>query len=297
MKQKKKIKLGEFDPKCTKFPYPKQTDQHYLTVAKDNGVVLDENYPYIDKSFKFRFEYGFVRFLLHFIVFLVAKIRLGLKIEGRKNIKKHKELLKNGVVSVCNHVHMWDFIGIMKAILPFKANILVWHKNVKGELAWFVRNVGGIPIPTDNLKGLKAQIKAVDNLLENGGWLHICAEGSMWEYYKPIRPFRTGAAHYAIKNNKPILPLAFSYRKPGWIRRKIFHQIALFTLNVGEPIYPNNELEGKQKEIEFTKRAHQEVCKLAGIKSYKNLYKPVFNNDQRIDYYADKYGEGYKTSR
>ncbi len=77
-----------FDPKTNKFPYPEYTDQHYLTVKKDNGLVFDKDYPYIDKSAGFRFKKGLVRILLLLIVFPVTKIRLGLRINGKKYLKQ-----------------------------------------------------------------------------------------------------------------------------------------------------------------------------------------------------------------
>jgi len=39
-----------FLPKTTKYPYPEYTDGHYINVKKENGLVFDKNYPYIDKS-------------------------------------------------------------------------------------------------------------------------------------------------------------------------------------------------------------------------------------------------------
>ena len=97
-----------FDPKPTKYPFPEYTDRHYLVLKKDDGTVFDKNYPYIDRSRSFRFKQFLVRVLLYIIVFPVATVRLGLRIKGRKIIKQNKELLKNGVVSCANHVHLWD---------------------------------------------------------------------------------------------------------------------------------------------------------------------------------------------
>ena len=118
----------------------------------------------------------------------------------------------------------------------------------------------------------------------------------MWEYYAPIRPFKRGATFFACAYNKPILPLAYSYRKPGWIRRKIFHQIACFTLNIGEPIYPNETLSIKEREVELNSRCHDAMCLLAGINPKENLYEALYNNSKRIDYYTTTYGVGYKGS-
>lgn len=285
-----------FDPKTNKYPYPEKTNLHYLEVRKDRGIVFDASYPYIDKSTWFRFKQKMVRIFLYTIVFHVATIRLGLKIEGRENLKKHKDVINNGVVSVCNHVHMWDYIAVMKGIRPVRPNLLVWDKNINGENGTLIRMVGGIPIPVKNVAGQRAQQKAISELLSNHGWLHIYGEGSMWEYYAPIRPFKRGPAHYAVSNDKPVIPLGFSYREPGWIRKNIFHQIAKFTLHIGEPIFPNKDLCIKDREKDLTIRANKAVCSLVGIDPDKNIYEPIFNDSDRIDYYTDTYGVGYKGS-
>ena len=76
-----------FDPKCTKFPYPEQTDKHYLIVKKDRGIVFDENYPYVDTSKTFLRKQKWLHFMLYFMVFTISRIRMGLRVKGRDNIK------------------------------------------------------------------------------------------------------------------------------------------------------------------------------------------------------------------
>lgn len=286
-----------FDPKTNRFPYPEDTDRHYLEVKKNNGLVFDEHYPYIDRTPAFRLKQALARILLYAVVFPVASVRLGLRVNGRENLKKHRDVLKHGIVSCSNHVHMWDYLATMCGVRPFKTNILAWADNIRGENGTMIRLVGGIPIPDGNLSGTRAYVKAVDDLLQSGGWLQIYAEGSMWEYYAPIRPFKRGAAYFALRNHTPILPLAYSYRKPGWIRRHIFRQIACFTLNIGEPVFPDKTLCGKKQEEDFVKRTHEAVCRLAGIDPGKNLYPPLFDHQKRVDYYTDTYGVNYKGSR
>ena len=286
-----------FDPKTDKFPYPKQTDKHYLIIKKNRGINFDENYPYVDKSRSFSFKRFIIGVLLNVLVFPFIAIRTGLKIKGKKNLKKNKELLKNGAISVANHVHMCDYICVMNALKPRKTHILSWAPNVNEESGPLVRLVGGIPIPEGSFTAYKAFMNSVGDLLNDGGWLHVCPEGSMWEYYRPIRPFKSGAAEFACMYDKPIIPMGFSYRKPGFIRRKIFGQIALITLNIGEPLFPDKSLPKYKRVEDLTKRSFEAVCGLCGIDPKENLYPAIFDNNERIDYYTDSYGAGYKGSK
>ncbi len=277
-----------FDPKTDKYPYPDRTDEHYLRITMDRGIVFDTKYPYIDRSRFFRFKQAMVRILLNIIVFPLCKIRLGLKIEGRENLKKYGDVLKGGVISVSNHVHMWDYISVMKAIRPYKSYLLSWAANVNDKDGPLVRLVGGIPIPESNMAATKVYLKTVQDLLKiDHGWLHIYSEGSMWEFYAPIRPFKRGASFIACESDKPVLPMGFSYREPGWIRKHIFKQIATLTLSIGEPVFPNKELAKKERETDLTIRTHEAVCRLAGIDPGENIYPPVFDNSKRVEQNGD----------
>ncbi len=281
-----------FDPKTDKYPYPEDTDRHYILLKKNDGTVFDEEYPYVDHSLGFRFKRFLVRVCLYILVFPVAKIRLGLRIKGRKNLRRNKELLKGGALSCSNHVHFWDYIAVMCALRPRRPNVLVWAENVRGENKNLIRLVGGIPLPENSVKATLACIKATKDHLD-GGWLHVYAEGSMWEYYRPIRPFKSGIGYLSCRTGKPIVPMAFSYRRPGWIRRKLFRQIALFDLAIGEPLLPDETLGFKERELDLVKRCHEEVSRLAGITPEEDLYPPIYDNSKRVDYYTDTYGKNY----
>lgn len=121
-------------------------------------------------------------------------------------------------------------------------------------------------------------------LLDNGGWLHIYPEGSMWEYYRFIRPFKKGIAHLARMSHKPIVPIGFSYRKPSWIRKALFKQPAVYNLCIGEPIFLDESLTIGDQEIDFLIRCHKAVSSLAGITEQEDIYEPIFNNNKKIDF-------------
>lgn len=288
-----------FDPKPIEFPFPEDTGSHYLPVNMDRGIKIDKDYPYINKDKKFLFGQFWLRIVIFLIVMPITYLRLGLIVKGRKNLRKYKKVINEGCITVTNHVHMWDYLALMSNFIPCKwPHVLVWDKNINGENGPLVKVVGGIPIPVNDMEASNELNKAVSYILnEEKGVLQIYAEGSMWEYYRPIRPLKSGVAYYAIKNNKPIIPMAYSYRKPGWIRRVIFKQKALFTLNIGEPIYPNNELGFDKAKDDLLIRLHNEMAKLAHLTDEENMYEPIYNNSKRIDYYTSEYGKGYKTSK
>ncbi len=285
-----------FDPKTDKFPYPEQTDGHYLKLKMDRGIVFDGNYPFIDNSRAMRVKSRLFRLLVLSVVALVVRVRIGLKVEGRRHLKEHKDAIRGGVVSCCNHVHMWDYLAILSALTPVNPRVLIWAANINGEWGKAMRLVGGIPIPEESTRATRTYLRAVKQYLQDGGWLHIYAEGSMWEYYRPIRPFKSGVGYLACETDKPVMPMAFSYRRPGWIRRCIFGQSACLTLHIGEPIFPNADLSRRERVDDLTKRSHEAVCRLAGIEPKENIYGPIFNGDKRVDYYTTTYGVGYKGS-
>ena len=272
-----------YDPHSTKYNYPEYTDGHYLEVKKDNGMVFDGNYPYIDRSAGFKFKQFWTRLLLNIIVFPMCPAYMGLKIKNRKNLKKYKDQLKGGAITVSNHIHMWDYIAIMKAIRHRKPHVIVWAPNVRGKDGPLVRMVGGVPIPDGDLAGKVAFNKAIDDSIERGEFLQVYAEGSMWECYPYIRPFKLGAASLACRHNKPILPIGFSFRKPSWIRKNIFKQEVAVTLTMGEPIFPDENLGEQERRIDLTTRVHNAVCLLAGIEPKDNPYPPIFDHSKRAD--------------
>ena len=273
-----------FHPRSTKYPYTEYTDQHYLVVKKNNGLVFDADYPYFDNSFKLRFAKFWTRVLLYILIWpILCFFMMGLKVKGRKNLKFYKDQLKHGAVTISNHIHLWDFIANMKALRPHKPYVLIWDMNIRGENGKMMRAVNGVPIPSDNKEGMRAMNEAVGKHLENDGWLHVYSEGSMWEYYPYVRPFKLGAFSLACRYNKPVLPLGFSFRKPSWIRKHIFKQDATITVTVGEPIYKDDSLPEAEQRIDLATRTHQAICKLAGLQSGENLYPPIFDNNKRAE--------------
>ena len=127
--------------------YPEdRSDAHIVGVRYDGRqVTLDEHYPYYDNSFRYRFNHALNRFLLRCLVIPVNRVRYGLKIEGKENLRKYKAQLKDGAMTVCNHVYRWDLACVLDAIGNKNLWFPIYGDHMRGKDAWFMRYLGGIP--------------------------------------------------------------------------------------------------------------------------------------------------------
>ncbi len=262
------------------YVYPDRSDEHMITVKHLRDTNFDENYQYLDKSFFYKVKRFFLWIVLNLFVFLICTVRHGLKIKGRENLRKNKELFKDGAITICNHVLMWDYICVLKAIRPHLQYHPGWKTNFEGPNGPLIRWVGGIPIPTDNPRAMVKFSKAIDEVLESKKWLHFFPEGSMWFYYPDIRPLKKGIFKYSVKHNKPIIPMAISFRERRGIW-KLFGKKPFATLTIGEPILPDKTLSRAEAIEKMHAKAYHDMQVLVGV----NPGDPTYNVDQNIENY------------
>ncbi|MDR1543767.1 MAG: 1-acyl-sn-glycerol-3-phosphate acyltransferase [Prevotellaceae bacterium] len=256
--------------------YPvNEPDKHILgddTIEKDTSI--DEHYPFIDKSFKYRFHSTWLYyFLACCCAFPLQLVKFGLKIEGKEHLHKNKKLFKNGAITISNHVLRWDFVCVLQALRPKRPYVIVWKNLMFGKDKWLVKHIRGIPIP--ETKGANiAFMRALDSLHQKKKWLHVFPESANWHYFQPIRPFKSGAFVFAHKFQVPIIPMAFSYRKPTGFFKFIGIKSPLITLHIGEPLFADRTLDRKTAINRLLHQSHEAMCKLAGIE--KNMYPATF---------------------
>lgn len=263
-----------------KFVYPDRSDEHMLKVDKLKDIVFDGKYPYIDRSFPFKFKQFWLKVAINIIVFPLMRLSHGLRIHGKENLKNNKKLLKNGAITISNHVFMWDYLAVLKCIRPQFPNFPAWDKNIKGPTGGLIRTIGGIPVPTKDLRGMIAFKNAFEKLLKENKWIHFFPEGSLWFYYPDIRPLKPAVFELACKFNKPIIPIGFSFRKRRGLY-KLFWNMPCVDVHIGEPLLPNNNLPMNERIKELHSRSYIKLQNLVGI----NEGDPTFNTNQNIDEY------------
>ena len=263
-----------------KYQYPEKCDEHMINVKHIRDVNCDEHYPYLQKSNWFRVQRGILRVCQYTVLPLVMWMRHGLHIHGKEKLRQHKNLLSDGMITVSNHVFMWDYICIMVALRPRLGYFPAWQNNLEGPNGPWIRMAGGIPIPTHSLRAMVSFKHAMEEVLASGSWMHFFPEGSMWFYYPDIRPLKKAVFKYAVRYDRPVLPLSFSFRprKGLW---KLMGKSPLVDLHIGDPILWNRSLTHGEAIKKLQADAYHTMQVMSGI--YPG--DPNYRVDQNLENY------------
>lgn len=261
--------------------YPDRSDEHMITVKKVRDLKFDKNYPYLNKTRRFKFMRGIYWILVTLIVFPLMRLTHGLKIHGKENVKKNKDILKDGMITVSNHVFYWDYLAVLKAIRPRLAYFPAWKENLNGPCGKLIRLSGGIPIPTDDIHAMHDFNAAIEEVIKEGKCLHFFPEGSMWLFYPDIRPLKKAVFKYSVKFNKPILPITMSFRKRRGITR-LFTKTPFVDLHIGNPILPDTSID----QLDAEKKMHRETYKAMQLMNGIGEDSETYNENQSISEYV-----------
>jgi 1-acyl-sn-glycerol-3-phosphate acyltransferase len=244
--------------------YPEQPDAHMFETPEQSDLVLDENYPFLDRSFAFRIRSALLYLGIFTLVFMVSPLRFGLRIEGRSILRKRRGLFKNGALTVSNHVLRWDFLMVLQAVRFRRLWFPAWKQNLSGPDRNLIRLAGGIPAP-DSVHAMKRFTMAFEELHARKKWFHVFPEGSNWHYFHSIRPFKKGMFTMAYKFNIPVIPMAFSYRESRGLYKIFKKNYPLITLRIGEPILPDLSMSRREAVQLLRFQTHRKIVELAGI--------------------------------
>lgn len=201
-------------------------------------------------------------------------------IYGKERLREYKQLLDAGLITVSNHVFMWDYICIMVALRPRLGYFPAWQNNLEGPNGPWIRMAGGIPIPTHSLRAMVSFKHAMEEVLENKEWMHFFPEGSMWFYYPDIRPLKKAVFKYAVEYDRPIMPITFSFR-PRTGLWKLLGRSPLVDLHIGDPRFPDPTV----SKVEATKALHADVYHAMQVMNSILPGDPTYRIDQDPEHY------------
>ena len=262
------------------YQYPDKCDEHMISVKHLRDVNLDANYPYLQKSGWFRFQRVLLHICQYTVLPLILWVRHGLHIYGKEKLKANKALFEDGLLTISNHVFMWDYICIMVALRPRLGFFPAWKINLEGPNGPLIRMAGGIPVPTDNFRSMTKFMEAMDEVFARGDWMHFFPEGSMWFYYPDLRPLKKAVFKYAVSYDRPILPITLSFRprKGLW---KLIGKTPLVDLNIGDPIFHDKDLPKLEAIRKMQKDAYHIMQGMNGI----HPGDPAYRVEQDLETY------------
>ena len=267
-------------PVTTDFPEDDPYVGLYKPVYDQDFLPVDANYPYFDESFYNRWRMFWAHYFVLRVLGLILRIKYGLRWRVEGETKWHRCTwpmrrwlkqfdLSHGAITVSNHCYRHDCASVLNSIgSNYHLRIPMFAPNFRTKDQKFLLWVGGIPIPEADggLSAMKAFNNAFDEYNKLGYWFHIFPEAKRWDWYKPVRPFQKGAFTMAYKYNKPILPLAITYRPRTGIW-KLFgpKDEPLTQVTMGAPIYPDTTQPRAVETERLLNETHKTVCRLAGI--------------------------------
>ena len=241
-------------------------NEHIINLWEPLDFNIDSRYEYIPKGKVFSLLSNGVYYLIAYpILKILTKVIYDLKIEGKENIRN----LNEGVISVSNHVLFLD-CAMVGLAYGFKK---VYFTTLEGSFKIpFVRKLikllRAIPIPK-SVKNKEYFIKALDKALNDEKSIHFYPEVALFPYFDKIRHFKNGAFDFAVKNNKPIVPMLITFREPKGIRKKLKKKKDV-TLTVLEPVRLNENLKNNKEKVEDLKqRVYNNMKELNSRKKFK----------------------------
>ena len=172
-----------------------------------------------------------------------------------KDIKgiENMQSVESGAIITCNHFNPFDsftvekvfrIAGIDKKKKLYKVIREGNYTNFPGLYGFFFKNCDTLPL-SSNKRTMIAFIKAVDTILKRGDFILVYPEQSMWWNYRKPKPLKNGAFNLAVRSNVPVIPVFITMEDSDIIGEDGF-PIQEYTVNIGEPIYPNENLSEKE---------------------------------------------------
>ena len=230
---------------------------------------------FVKRSRFFRFFSWLFYYLVAIpLLYIYVKIGFGLRIRGRKNLRKIK---KTGAVSVSNHVHLLDCAMNALAMWPKKVIFTALKSNFKIPVAGrILRFVGAMPV-ADNYAEMIVFKDELNRLLKQKRVVHVYPEGHLMNYYAGFRDFNRGAFSFACEAQVPVLPIVISWRRRRGFFKLFIPSKPCATITIGEPVHPNYVLLSRAQEFDLAERTRAAM---------EDLYRRS-NDGRSVDYLGE----------
>jgi len=189
-------------------------------------------------------------------------LRIYIEATGQQNVPE------GGFVYASNHESLVDIL-VLGAALPgdFKWAAKRTVMNVP-FLGWHLRLAGHVPVDRNQGKDVALAVtEAFESVLRNEKPLLVFPEGTRTADGK-LKAFKNGAFQAAVLTGKPVVPVALRGTFSLMSRNEVdtggskSRDDRLVTVQIGEPLYPNLELEEPEAVADLRDRARSAVARM-----------------------------------
>lgn len=234
--------------------------------------LLPENIDYLRKKITSRIKAKFA--------FTIARSYMNKLIEDRKLIIKeirgieHFRNLSCGAIITCNHFNAFDSFAIQAAYDAsghedrkfFRVIREGNYTNFPGFYGILMRNCYTFPL-SSNHKTMKKFMQSMDHVLQNGHFMLVYPEQSMWWNYRKPKPLKKGAFSFAARNRVPVLPCFITMQDSDILGDDGFY-VQEYTIHVSEPIYPDRNK---------TAAENTEMMREKNFEIWKQIYEDTYH--------------------
>lgn len=243
-------------------------DSFFKDVENDppHQILMPGDVDYLNKKYINRFKHFFAYRLGNYIR-RKAKKMYKIKVEGIEKVKG----LKGGAIITSNHFAHFESACVSCVVKKIrrgaKLYIVIREGNytMPGIFGFLFRYCDTLPL-SSNFRTMKNFNDALSKVLKRKKFVLVYPEQSMWWNYRKPRPQRTGAAHFAVKNNVPIIPCFVTMKDSNEVGKDGF-PLQEYTIHVMDPIYPDPNKSIKMNVEEMTNKNY-ELCKA----KYEEVY-------------------------
>lgn len=235
-------------------------------------VLMPEDIDYIKKTISQKLKTKFAFMMARkFVHNLIDEKKLIIKeIKGIENFKN----LNSGAVITCNHFNAFDSFAIQLAYEAAQQPNRTFYRVIRegnytsfpGFYGFLMRHCNTLPL-SSNRKTMEKFMLATNELLQNGNFVLVYPEQSMWWNYRKPKPLKKGAYMFAAKNNVPVLPCFITMKDSDIMGDDGFY-VQEYTIHISKPIYPDSSLHAV-KNIENMMDKNYAV--------WKSIYETEYN--------------------
>jgi len=189
-------------------------------------------------------------------------LRIYIQATGQENVPD------GGFVYASNHESLVDIL-VLGAALPgdFKWAAKRSVMNIP-FLGWHLRLAGHVPVDRNKGKDVAVAVtEAFESVLRNGKPLLVFPEGTRTADGK-LKAFKSGGFQAAVLTGKPVLPVALSGTFSLMSRDEVdtgggrSREDRLVTVQIGDPLYPNLELEEPEAVADLRDRTRAAIVRM-----------------------------------